>query len=75
MAEFEGKKFQNVAKDGLVIGDADAAKKRFEVLSTKFKPLTTYLEKTALKDQVEKVVLSQRLHKSPCALVANQWGW
>ena len=76
VAEYEGKKFQNVAKDGLVIGsNADKAKQRHEALEAKFKPLSTFMEKTALKDRIEKVVVSQRLHNSPCALVANQWGW
>ncbi|KAG7455846.1 hypothetical protein MATL_G00245360, partial [Megalops atlanticus] len=29
----------------------------------------------ALKDKIEKAILSQRLTNSPCALVASQYGW
>eukprot|EP00117_Sycon_ciliatum_P033034 scpid14818/ scgid25503/ Endoplasmin; 94 kDa glucose-regulated protein; Heat shock protein 90 kDa beta member 1 len=74
--EFEGKKFQNVAKDGLTIGDeTDKAKKANEALEKRFEPLTKWLAETSLKDNIEKAVISKRLADSPVALVANQWGW
>lgn len=74
--EFEGKKFQNVAKDGLTIGDeTDKTKKAAEALEKKYEPLTKWLAETSLKDNIEKAVVSKRLTDSPVALVANQWGW
>ena len=76
LPEFEGKKFQNVAKDGLTLsGQSEKAKTIQSELETKFEPLTSWLQKTPLKDVIEKAVVSQRLSESPCALVANQWGW
>merc|ERR1712059_38930 len=44
LPEFEGKKFQNVAKEGFTIdGDTDAAKKRKEVVKETFEPLMKWL--------------------------------
>uniref|UniRef100_A0A915KP40 Histidine kinase/HSP90-like ATPase domain-containing protein n=1 Tax=Romanomermis culicivorax TaxID=13658 RepID=A0A915KP40_ROMCU len=69
--EFDGKKLMNVAKEGLKLDDEEKAKQYAE----EFKPLTTWLEKTGLKDEIEKAVVSQRLTSSPCALVASSYGW
>ncbi|KAI8511373.1 hypothetical protein Bbelb_104730 [Branchiostoma belcheri] len=55
LPEFDGKKFQNVAKDGLKIDESE--------------------KDSALKDQIEKARLSERLTESPCALVASSYGW
>lgn len=73
--EFEGKKFQNVAKDGLKIDDDEKAKEKQEALSKQFESLTKWLEDDVLKDKISKAAISQRLHSSPCALVASQFGW
>lgn len=76
MPEFEGKKFQNVAKEGLQFGDeGEEAKERLEELEESFKPLTDWLKETALKEHIEKAIVSNRLTDSPCALVASQYGW
>ncbi|KAK7068736.1 hypothetical protein SK128_026621, partial [Halocaridina rubra] len=73
--EFEGKKFQNVAKEGLTIDEGEGAKERLEKLKTTFEPLTKWLSEEALKDEVSKSVVSERLSDSPCALVASTFGW
>jgi heat shock protein beta len=75
LPEFDGKKFQNVAKDGLKVDESAKSKERQEALTKEFEPLTKWLETDALKDKVSKAVISQRLHDSPCALVASQFGW
>lgn len=101
LPEFDGKRFQNVAKEGVKFDESDKAKEKREALEKEFEPLTTWLKDKALKDkvrrsccdssscwevdtssdvnaatfQIEKAVLSQRLTKSPCALVASQYGW
>lgn len=75
LPEFEGKKFQNVAKEGLKIGDEEKEKAKQEVLEKEFEPLTKWLKETGLKDQIEKAAVSQRLTESPCALVASSYGW
>ncbi|XP_023234401.1 endoplasmin-like [Centruroides sculpturatus] len=75
LPEFEGKKFQNVAKDGLKIDDGEKAKEKQEALAKQFESLTKWLEEDILKDKISKATISQRLHSSPCALVASQFGW
>jgi heat shock protein 90kDa beta len=74
LADFEGKGFQNVAKEGLEFGDESAAlkdliKKREE----EYQPLSAWLL-DLLKEHVNKVSVSTRLADSPAALVAPQFG-
>uniref|UniRef100_A0A674CZV1 Endoplasmin n=1 Tax=Salmo trutta TaxID=8032 RepID=A0A674CZV1_SALTR len=75
LPEFDGKRFQNVAKEGIKFDESDKAKVTREVLEKEYEPLTTWMKDSALKDKIEKAILSQRLTKSPCALVASQYGW
>ncbi|KAK0398151.1 hypothetical protein QR680_002448 [Steinernema hermaphroditum] len=75
MPEFDGKKFQNVAKEGLKLDDGEEAKEAQEQLEKTFEPLTQWLKESALKDKIEKAIVSQRLTKSPSALVASSYGW
>lgn len=75
LPEFEGKKFQNVAKEGLSLSDSDKAKEQKEVTEKEYEPLLKWLKEDALKDQIEKATISERLSTSPCALVAGQYGW
>lgn len=72
LPEFEGKKFQNVAKEGLSI---TKNKKKLEEIEKDYEPLTKWLAETALKDQILKAAISERLTDSPCALVAGMFGW
>merc|ERR1711881_326428 len=46
LPEFEGKKFQNVAKEGLKIGDEEKEKAKQEALEKEFEPLTKWLKET-----------------------------
>ncbi|XP_068210577.1 endoplasmin isoform X1 [Palaemon carinicauda] len=73
--EFEGKKFQNVAKEGLVIDEGEGAKERLEQLKTTFEPLTKWLSEEALKDEIMKAEVGERLSETPCALISSKFGW
>uniref|UniRef100_A0A1A7XB59 Endoplasmin n=1 Tax=Iconisemion striatum TaxID=60296 RepID=A0A1A7XB59_9TELE len=75
LPEFDGKRFQNVAKEGVKFDESEKAKEKREALEKEYEPLTTWLKDKALKDKIEKAILSQRLTDSPCALVASQYGW
>merc|ERR1712223_974142 len=76
LPEFEGKKFQNVAKEGVDIdGDKGAASKRKEELKERFEPLTKWLSDDALKEHILKAEISERLESSPCALITSKFGW
>lgn len=73
--EFEGKKFQNVAKEGFSLTEAEGGKEHLEQLQKAFEPLTKWLADDALKDSIAKATISERLSDSPCALVASMFGW
>lgn len=75
LPEFNGKKFQNIAKEGFTLDSSDAAKAKLEELKKNYEPLTNWLKTGPLKERIEKAVVSERLKKSPCALVANIFGW
>lgn len=75
LPEFDGKKFQNVAKEGLEIDSGEEAKKKNEEMAKDLEPLLNWLKDEALKDKIEKAIVSQRLSSTPCALVAGQYGW
>merc|ERR1712117_988517 len=76
LPEFEGKKFQNVAKDGFSIdGDTDAAKARKEEMKGQFEPLIKWMGEDALKDHILRAEVSERLDASPCALITSRFGW
>ncbi|KAF6762628.1 heat shock protein Hsp90 [Ephemerocybe angulata] len=76
LREYKKIPFQDVAKAGLKFGDEDPEeeKREQEELTEKFKPLIDWL-KTEAKDQVRDVVISNRLVKSPCAIVAESFGY
>ncbi|XP_078040695.1 heat shock protein 90 Gp93 [Augochlora pura] len=74
LPEFDGKKFQNVAKEGFSLEEGDEAKERMEQLKTTFEPLIKWLN-DILKDYVSKAQVSERLTDSPCALIASMFGW
>ncbi|KAK4875790.1 hypothetical protein RN001_012212 [Aquatica leii] len=73
--EFDGKKFQNVAKEGFSLAEAEGTKQQFDQLKTSFEPLTKWLGDNALKDHIARATVSERLTDSPCALVAGMFGW
>jgi len=55
--------------------ESTKSKEQTERLEQQFTPLLLWLKEVALKDRIEKAVLSQRLTRSPCALVASSYGW
>jgi len=77
LPEFEGKKLQNLSKEGAKFGDEDDAKEKAkqEALTKEFEPLTKWLkDESLIKDKIEKATLSKQLAKSPAALVASTYG-
>merc|ERR1719187_2882841 len=76
LPEFEGKKFQNVAKEGFSIdGETEAVKERKNEIKERFEPLTKWMQEDALKDHILRAEISERLDKSPCALITSRFGW
>lgn len=75
LPEFEGKRFQNVAKEGLQLDKSKQAEERLKELQKTYEPLLNWIKDGPLKDKVESVKVSTRLVKTPMALVANQYGY
>lgn len=72
LPEYEGKKFQNVAKDGLELDKADSEQKK--QLEKTYEPLLRWL-KEKLSDKISDAKVSDRLVQTPMAVVASQWGY
>lgn len=75
LPDFEGKKFQNIAKEGLTLDKSSKTEAYKKALEGKYAKLVSWFQETALKGKVHKVVLSERLSESPAALVATAFGW
>jgi len=75
LPEFEGKRFQNVAKDGLNLDKSKEGEERQKELEKRYEPLINWIKNGALKDKIENVKVSSRLVQTPMALVANQYGY
>ena len=56
LPEFEGKKFQNVAKEGMKLDQSEKAKEYREQQEKEFEPLLKWLKDSALNDKVKKLL-------------------
>ncbi|KAH8030240.1 hypothetical protein HPB51_006672 [Rhipicephalus microplus] len=74
LKEYDGKTLVSVTKEGLELPEDEAEKKRQEENKTKFENLCKVM-KDILDKKVEKVIVSNRLVKSPCCIVTSQYGW
>lgn len=75
LPEFEGKRFQNVAKEGLNIDKSKEAEERLKDIEKEYEPLLNWIKEGPLKEKLESVKVSTRLVKTPMALIANQYGY
>merc|ERR1712099_26238 len=74
LREYDGKKLQCVTKEGLDLGLTEDEKKKQEDEKAAFEGLCKKM-KEILGDKVEKVICSDRMVESPCALVTGEYGW
>ncbi|XP_075552568.1 heat shock protein HSP 90-alpha-like [Dermacentor variabilis] len=74
LKEYNGKTLVSVTKEGLELPEDEAEKKRQEENKAKFENLCAVM-KDILDKKVEKVIVSNRLVKSPCCIVTSQYGW
>ncbi|OMJ25917.1 Heat shock protein HSP 90-alpha 1 [Smittium culicis] len=74
LREYDGKKLVSVTKEGLEFEESEEEKAKNEQIKKEFEPLCAEI-KEILGDQVEKVVVSNRISDSPCVLVTGQFGW
>jgi len=66
-------KLTNLGKEGVKLDDKDLEDEK-KKLDEEFKPLVDYL-KTTLSDKLDKVIVTDRLTTSPCALVSSTYGY
>lgn len=74
LKEFEGKKLVSATKEGLKLEESEDEKKKQEELKEKFDGLCKVI-KDVLGDEIENVVVSDRMVDSPCCLVTGEYGW
>merc|ERR1711881_783682 len=74
LKEYDGKNLVCVTKEGLELPEDEDEKKKLEEQKTKCEPLCKVI-KDLLDKSVEKVLVSNRLVKSPCCIVTSQYGW
>lgn len=74
LKEFEGKKLISVTKVGLEIEETEAESKDLAELKIACEELCNLIKKV-LNNNIEKVVVSNRLDTSPCVLVTGEYGW
>merc|ERR1712223_1871412 len=74
LKEHEGKKLVCITKEGLELPVTDEEKKKQEEQKAQFEELCKVV-KDILDKKVEKVIVSNRLTKSPCCIVTSQYGW
>jgi molecular chaperone HtpG len=63
--EFEGKKLVNISKDNSM----------FQTTDEELEKTVGKLIKDILPNEIEKVVVSNRLGSAPCCLVSSEYGW
>ncbi|KAG6466388.1 hypothetical protein ZIOFF_075804 [Zingiber officinale] len=69
---YKEKKFVDISKEDLELGDEDEVKEREE--KQEYNLLCDWM-KQQLGDKVAKVQISKRLSSSPCVLVSGKFGW
>nr|WOJ44908.1 Hsp90 [Spodoptera frugiperda] len=74
LPEYDGKKFQNIAKEIFDLEENEQQKERLEAYKKQFEPLTTWLG-NKLSAWITRAVVSWRLARSPAALAATAFGW
>lgn len=74
LPEYEGHKFQNIAKEIFDLDESETVRSQLEAYKKQFEPLTRWLG-DKLGQWITRAQVSRRLAKSPAALVATVFGW
>lgn len=74
LPEYDGHKFQNIAKEIFDLEEGDRAKEKLEAYKKQYEPLTRWLG-DKLGSWITRATVSRRLARSPAALAATAFGW
>ena len=74
LKEYSSHKFICITKENLQLDDDNNEKETFEETKKSYEKVCTYI-KSVLGDDVEKVIVSNRLDSYPCVLVTGEYGW
>lgn len=74
LKEYGEHKMICITKEKLDLDNENEEKENFEKIKSDFEKVCTYM-KEVLGEEVEKVVVSNRLENSPCVIVTNEYGW
>jgi molecular chaperone HtpG len=72
--DYKDKKLVCVTKENLELSLDSSEKEQFENAKTEYKNVCDFIKST-LSDEVEKVVVSNKLSDSPCVLSTSEFGW
>jgi molecular chaperone HtpG len=74
MKDYDSKKFVNITKENLKLPITEEEQKNAEEQHKTYEELCKTMAEI-LNNNVEKVVISNRLNKSPCCLVTSEYAW
>ena len=74
LKEYGSQKFICITKENLQLDDDSNEKESFEETKKSYEKVCTYI-KSVLGDDVDKVIVSNRLDSYPCVLVTGEYGW
>ena len=72
--EYKDKKLVCITKENLELSLNDSEKEEFEQSKVEYKNVCDFIKST-LSDEVEKVIVSNKLSDSPCVLSTTEFGW
>ena len=74
LKDYKDKKLLCITKENIELNKNDSEKEEQEKFNQEYKPVCDYI-KSVLTDEVEKVVVSNRLVNYPCLLSTSEFGW
>lgn len=72
--DYKDKKLVCITRENIDFNDDDSDKEEFERMKVEYKSVCDFM-KTTLSNDVEKVVVSNKLSESPCVLSTSEYGW
>jgi molecular chaperone HtpG len=72
--DYKDKKLVCITKENIDFNDDESDKEEFERMKVEYKSVCDFMKST-LSNDVEKVVVSNKLSESPCVLSTSEYGW